>query len=178
MNSSSSRKFWITGLPRCRSAWFANLLTYGDSFCYHDAFLGLDKLEDIREKLSKSRPWATNIGISDPALVLFWERMVEWYPDAKWIVVWRDVDMNWPLANHLGSLSELVFVVKPLELDFNSITANTILEVQDYLGVDIGPKERIEMLLNFNVQIDPKILRARIASVKANPPEFLKEMAA
>lgn len=184
------KHFFLTGLPRCKSAFFANLLTYGDSFCYHDAFLGLDKLEDIHCKLKICPQLGTfsTVGISDPALVLFWERMVEWYPDAKWIVVKRPerevVKSCAELKLHIPNirqklwrdgvfLQQITQSVNPLVLDFYQINSETVLKIEDYLGVNLGPKERIEMLLNFNVQIDPKILRKRIASVKSNPPQFI-----
>lgn len=179
------RHVFLTGLPRCRSAWFANLLTYGDSFCFHDAWHGLDSVEAIRPKLKNMcRPV---VGISDPALVLFWRQMAEWYPDAKWVVVKRDFletrlscaritqnNQKEALLKMVVALDDIAYELKPMEIDFANITAETIAELESYLFVDCGPKERIEMLLKFNVQIDPNLLRSSLADVLRNPPSFLK----
>jgi plasmid maintenance system antidote protein VapI len=181
------RHFFVTGLPRCRSAWFANLLTYGDSFCFHDAWHGLDSVEAIRPKLESVDNCPQSVGISDPALLLFWREMSEWYPDAKWVVVKRDYldtvrsctkittpnrrASLGPMAEELDALTE---AMSPLVIDFTDITAETISELENYLDVDCGPKERIEMLLKFNVQIDVELLRESLAALLRNPPSFLK----
>jgi len=34
--------FYLIGLPRCRTAWFANLFTFGDIVCDHDLANGGD----------------------------------------------------------------------------------------------------------------------------------------
>ena len=195
------RHFFITGLPRCRSAWFANLLTYGnrygESFCFHDAWHGLESVEAIRPKLEnmcgqlvhyddhhKCRPV---VGISDPALLLFWRQMAEWYPDAKWVVVLRDYkdavksctkvttpNRKVALLPMVKELGALVSELDPMVIEFGDITSETITKLENYLDVDFGPKERIEMLLKFNVQIDPALLQSSIANVLENPPSFLK----
>lgn len=179
------RHFFITGLPRCRSAWFANLLTYGDSFCFHDAWCGLGSVEAIRPKLENMcRPL---VGISDPALLLFWRKMARWYPDAKWVVINRNYletvysctkvttpNRRASLLPMAKELAALVSELDPLVLEFDRITSETISELEDYLEVDCGPEERIEMLLKFNVQIDPNLLRSSLADVLKNPPSFLK----
>lgn len=79
--------FFITGLPRSRTAWLANLFTYGPSFCWHDLTAQLDHIEELKS-------WIRNVsqdivGVSDSGLGLFACEVLQQFPDAKWILVRR-----------------------------------------------------------------------------------------
>lgn len=81
--------FFITGLPRSRTAWLANFFTWRESFCHHDALrMGLS-VEALREQL-ESVP-ARYVGDSDSGLVMFAEQIVKEWPDARWLLVQRPV---------------------------------------------------------------------------------------
>jgi hypothetical protein len=42
--------FFILGLPRSRTAWCANFLTHGPSFCFHEPLLGCASFADLEAK--------------------------------------------------------------------------------------------------------------------------------
>lgn len=73
--------FFITGLPRSRTAWLANWLTTDASLVYHDVPLPMDLRGEWKQ-----------IGFSGPELVAEYEAMTRLYPGAKWLVVLRAAD--------------------------------------------------------------------------------------
>ena len=77
------KPFFITGLPRSRTAWLANLFTTEESVCHHEPARGMGAL--LMDGWRKSR-----IGISDASLVLQFAELREQYPDAPWVYVDRD----------------------------------------------------------------------------------------
>lgn len=167
------RHFFITGLPRSRTAWFANYLTFGDSFCLHDGFRGLKSVEDFPARLNVYEGASGN---SDPANVLFWQRLVEWYPQAKWVVVVRPfgevvVSCNrilpprihqlvpWEnLCRFNTQLDQLVARLDPMIVPFHGITPELAMKVAAYCGVYAGDVRRAEQLCQLNVQLDPTFL--------------------
>jgi hypothetical protein len=83
--------FFITGLPRSRTAWFANLFTTGSVFCWHDAL----KEGPLDITLSKARvlmPSVLYFGNSDSAVPLAAREIYKAFPEAKWVFVRRDFD--------------------------------------------------------------------------------------
>lgn len=83
-----SAPFFITGLPRSRTAWLANLFTWGDSFCYHDALPDCESLGELDIMLG-GLPYL-EIGLSDSSLLLIWRALVRRYPTSKWVLIRRD----------------------------------------------------------------------------------------
>lgn len=84
-----SQKFFITGYPRSRTAWLANLLSYGDqSFCFHE---GMRRAKDNAGlfALYDGMPHAL-VGDSSCGLLLNWREVASRYPDAKWVAIVRD----------------------------------------------------------------------------------------
>lgn len=80
----------VTGLPRSRTAWLANLLTYGPSFCHHDAIrLGVSAAS--LTKLFESTD-AEYVGDSDSGLLAIPYEVDYHFPQAKWVTVHRDLD--------------------------------------------------------------------------------------
>lgn len=79
--------FFITGLPRCRSAWLATLFTWDNCFCLHDGLSDIENLDELDAKFD-SAPGGI-AGNSDPANVLFHEALIQRHPDARWLIVTR-----------------------------------------------------------------------------------------
>jgi len=78
------RHFFITGLPRSRTAWLANLFTTGPVVCFHDIHaLGRSASDLLRMEMG------THVGISDPILTLNFEALANEFPGARWLYVER-----------------------------------------------------------------------------------------
>jgi hypothetical protein len=85
---SPQEVFFVTGLPRSRTTWLSNYLTYGNIWCHHDLLLKTPHMDWFDDALR--RPGAQVTGDSDSALPLAYEEINKWYPQAKWIVVLRN----------------------------------------------------------------------------------------
>lgn len=75
------RPFFISGLPRCRSAWLANLLTTDKTLCHHD--------RKFEEHLLVS---PRRVGFAGPELVMQYDQIHDQFPDAPWVIVLRKVE--------------------------------------------------------------------------------------
>lgn len=83
------RNFFITGLPRSRTSWIANFFTYNDSFCFHEATRFCMNMRDLSEFMHSHR--ATNIGNADPALLYIMDDLVDFFPEAKIVLIEREL---------------------------------------------------------------------------------------
>ena len=78
-------KFFVTGLPRSRTAWCANFLTAGDAFCWHDGLANCRSLDQFGTRMDV----AAVCGDSDSGLVFFYDELRARYPEAQWAIVRR-----------------------------------------------------------------------------------------
>ena len=75
--------FFITGLPRSRTAWLANLFTTGEQVCHHDLLGKVSNVEQFRRMLKDGA------GVSDASLIWLFPKLREMYPAARWLLVER-----------------------------------------------------------------------------------------
>ena len=50
MTLPTGRNFFVLGLPRSRTAWLANFLTYDGYFCFHEGIDGCRSIDDYKKK--------------------------------------------------------------------------------------------------------------------------------
>lgn len=81
--------FLIVGLPRSRTAWLSNWLTYGKSFCFHEPLLGCDSLAAFQQKFDV--PYEV-VGAADTGAIFWLEQILMLAPDTKLIIVERPVE--------------------------------------------------------------------------------------
>jgi len=87
-------RFFITGLPRSRTAWLSAVFTHPEAGCHcvHEPDLSFDFLS-LPRKWANLVPAGTRFaGISAPGLHLKADELMRWYPDAPWLIVNRHVD--------------------------------------------------------------------------------------
>ncbi len=177
---------FLTGLPRCRSAWFSNLLTYDKSFFFHDAFDGLENFEEFKELMEFGDGAFDMIGVSDPSLLLFWEEVSFWYPNSKWVVIRRGFEDVVESSQKIGinrkaleffydKMIALENALNPLVVNFKDLNPGTIFKISEYLGVNSGHIERISQLCRMNVQVERSLIVKRGAEIASNPPTMLLE---
>jgi hypothetical protein len=82
--------FFIVGLPRSRTAWLANFLTNGNSFCHHEAMRTCSNLDELAAKLDDHANFA-EIGDADPTLCPILPQVIERFPAAKFVFIFRDI---------------------------------------------------------------------------------------
>jgi hypothetical protein len=176
------RNFFVTGLPRSRTAWLANFLTHGPvSLCYHDILRVDPKLERLNALSGYQF-----VGDSDSALLLEWPRWVKQFPGARWVVINRPMveclesfmhrfNAGRPYPGAPTKIVELTQVFhfcdrlkriaerglpaeQTLKVEFADLNKEeTIRRVWDWClpGVEF-PRERWEMLHTFQVNVMPE----------------------
>ena len=93
------KTFFILSLPRSRTAWLANFLTYENSFCFHEGLLHVGtpfQLEPLFQETHK--PF---VGNSDCGNVFFVDEIRDTFPEAKFVMIER------PLGEVLVELRSL-----------------------------------------------------------------------
>lgn len=179
-----SQKVFVTGLPRSRTAWLANWLSWGESICLHDAFQHAPSFEAFCDTLN-ALPYQV-VGHSDPANVFVWRKLQETYPGAKWIVIERDFEavyvsckrtFGWtsrePLWRMADRLEELRAAVQPIVLDFNAFNLGP--QASRYLGLPWS-SVRATQLAHMQVQVESNWLKQQVEKLQA-APHWLKEAA-
>ena len=86
--------FFITGLPRSRTAWLANFFTTQTAFCRHDALKDGWTAEFLRDRLNVPMDGITHAGDADTALTLHAEELASFFPDARWLFVRNTVERS------------------------------------------------------------------------------------
>lgn len=82
------KTFFVTGLPRSRTAWLSALLTNGDSFCFHEV---LGQVQDMDSLVRRMEATGANVvGISEPSLLSEWRKMNDRFPNSQWVLIERD----------------------------------------------------------------------------------------
>lgn len=83
------QRFFVFCLPRSRSAWLANLLSTESVMCLHEALIGCASPSDMETQLlATGMPIA---GSADTGIMMLVEDIVELYPDARFVVLCRDL---------------------------------------------------------------------------------------
>lgn len=88
--------FVVYGLPRSRTAWLSEFLTYKDHSCLHEAAITLRSLEEFKEYFSRG-----NTGVSETGIAQGWWLVNHACPSIKTVVVKR------PISEVVSSLMEL-----------------------------------------------------------------------
>lgn len=79
--------FFIIGLPRTRTSWLANLFTYKDSFCYHEALKFCKTIKDFELLLNHHEE--NNVGNSDCSMISYFDEIIKCFPNAKYVLIER-----------------------------------------------------------------------------------------
>lgn len=160
------RHFLIVSLPRSRTAWLANFLTYGQSFCYHEGLLGCSNIEQFKKRLEST---GTEIsGNSDCGNVFFLDRIKELIPDIRIVVIKRDLEEVMSSLDAMGdqfgyretvvAAAELIdksqHYHSALTIDFNDIGEDACKIIWEYCTGSVFNRNRWEMLDGINMEID------------------------
>lgn len=80
--------FYITGLPRTRTAWFSALFTGHEMYCFHEVLKYADEIEDIPSIINGRREFY--VGASGSDFPFYFERVMS-SPKAPVVVVERNI---------------------------------------------------------------------------------------
>lgn len=104
--------YFILGLPRSRTTWLSVLLSQGKDICYHEKSLEFSSLESLKIFCEEN----PNCGISDTALILHWKWIRQNIPEAKIILINRNINEVIKSVQEIGlPLDSLPFLKEKLE---------------------------------------------------------------
>lgn len=169
--------YFICSLPRSRTAWAANFLTYGTSFCFHEVFQYLRSgVHGYPELLASTR--TPHAGISDSANTLFIDTLTHLFPAARIVVIRRDrtevdksmaglgfgFDYGRVLDKFERELDRIVKIheSRVLELDFRQLDARALWN--HCVPSEPVNEQRLQMLQDFNVQIQAEVLARNVSA--------------
>lgn len=158
--------FVITGYPRSRTAWLANFLTYGSSFCYHEP--PRDTVP-FKEFFTLAR--TPTVGISDCRAIFYIDFYLDLFPATKIVLIKRDK------AEVIASLARFGFVFD-LSVDTYDAAINNMIErypvfITDFHHMDLRkiweycvPTEpvnelRLAMLNEFKIELFNVLMHQR-----------------
>mgnify|MGYP003658643839 CR=1 FL=1 len=159
--------FWITGLPRSRTAWMSAFLTNGDVFCHHEFLKDCTSREMFYEAMSVQDK---RIGNSDTGLVVtdFQTR----FPDSKTVIIDRDpVDVYVSLSeiyeginlDNFWSMVQDISELKGMRVPFDRLD-DEMPNICEYLDIPYD-KARHELFKILNIQTTDLVLRHETVKV-------------
>ena len=95
--------FFVLGLPRSRTCWLANFLTYDRHYCFHEGMNTCKSLSEYKEKLG------TDFGDSSTATMLF--DINREFPDAPKIIIESDIQRSIDYAVKTLGLKDPNYIV-------------------------------------------------------------------
>jgi len=93
-------RFVVFCLPRSRSAWVANFLSYDGGLCLHEPLLGCRSLDDLDDKMAATG--VEFVGCADTAIMAFTEQVIDRYPTARFVALLRQPDGFAAQARKMG----------------------------------------------------------------------------
>ncbi|MGI9251832.1 MAG: hypothetical protein ACR2PR_11680 [Pseudohongiellaceae bacterium] len=148
--AAMAQNFFITGLPRSRTAWFAAYFSaYPDVWCWHEGLKGCAVPAEFCNRMQPLGPHPAEliIGNSDSGLPLM--NLEIMFPDVPVIVIHRSfidsvnsvmesMAINNPpqeMIDMLNRIHERMRYIKGLHVDFNDIDAR-MREICEWIGLE------------------------------------------
>lgn len=147
--------FFVIGLPRSRTAWLSNFLTYDGHFCHHEGLNNCLSMKEYKEKLGDDGDSCTGLMFVD---------LEKEFPKAKKLIIESDVNKSIDFMYKTYGVynPEYCHFMKERldEMTGKRIAAeeiNTHLsEIWDYLIGTPYNERRGDMLSSMNIQVqDP-----------------------
>lgn len=114
------KPFVVLALPRSRTTWLSQFLSYGDWHCGHDEARHCRQLEDVRSWLSQP-----NTGTVETAAAPFWRLVQHMAPDVRFVTIRRDPDEAAASAAAAGYGEGLADVFAKLDRKLGQIERRT-----------------------------------------------------
>lgn len=162
-----SLPFIILGLPRSRTAWLANFLTFGEISCGHE-MMSQFSIHGLFDELTGSN--LRYCGDADTAASMFLPDILRYMPDIPIVVVRRETKdvltglrkMGMSITEHqlrpmMDGLCEAVKLENTLAVKFEDLDSeSTLRAVQSHCAPgEPFDRQRASMLRDLNIQITP-----------------------
>ena len=111
-----TKPFFITGLPRTRTAWMSQFFTTNESYCYHEALRKAVTTSKVADTMLCREEYY--VGNSDSSLPFYIDDMMEYFPDAPILIIERDVfEVDQSLRNLFGGNHDEILLKTMRQLD-------------------------------------------------------------
>lgn len=147
--------FFVIGLPRSRTAWFANFLTYEDHFCFHEGMSGCHSVDEYLKKLGDDGDASTALMLLD---------MNEQFPEAPKVIIHRNIEISMDFMfenygffdrDYMYYLYERMKQIEGYHVDFEDIN-NELPGIWEYLIGTHYNEKRGDQLKDLRVEMmDP-----------------------
>ena len=144
--------FFVVGLPRSRTAWLANFLTYDNRFCYHEGIDGCSTIEEYKKKLG------TNKGDSCTGLMLL--ELNKEFPNAPVVIIENNITKAVKFSRQtygiettkeMQILKEKMSFIRGLRIKLENIN-EALEDIWVHLIGTPYNEERGNLLKNMNIQ--------------------------
>jgi hypothetical protein len=169
--------FFITGMPRARTAWLATFLSDQGAHCFHDLLARSKDVEAAVETALGADHRA--VGISDNGLVYFHERVHGLVPNARWVVVKRDPNEcmesavkcgmggEWDPWMHAHRADSLATERGALVVDYQDLDARAEEIARWCIPGWVENPDRRDLLCGLDVQMKARDWQKHFASVSS-----------
>lgn len=179
LSQVSDPRFFIFALPRSRTAWVSNLLSYESVMCLHEPLIGCRSIADLEGKLATTGSAIS--GCADTAIMAFVDEVIERYPNARFVVLARELNGFVKQMRRMGSaddhisamLSDFTYaidvlqalgprtmILQPHHLD----DYETCQRLWSHVGMPIPlNRVRFDMLRDMRVEVLMERLNQRVA---------------
>lgn len=155
--------FYITGLPRSKTAWFSAYFTYDNFRCHHEMVANRGFLSILTHKKD---PLVIE-GNSDSALLNHWQNVTISEPESKWLIVKREFEeckrscLAFGLSEHhiLYAKHQLDLLIQNqfpnllvIPFNFNLLQLEKACE---FIGMKYDHERSLEMMA-LNIQMDAR----------------------
>lgn len=149
--------FFITGLPRSRSAWFAEFMTDDNVYCYHELLNKIKVKEDFKKMMLVDHQ---HVGNSDCGL--FMTDHQEIFPDAKTVIIHRNINDVYHSLKEKGlempikllkDIESLNCNIEGLHVDFDDINEQ-LEDIYFYCTNQYINKDRVKEYINKDIQVN------------------------
>lgn len=159
--------YFIASLPRSRTAWLANFLTYGSSYCFHEP---MNKVPLERYPNMLQSTGTVYAGVSDSLNTLVMEQLIDLFPKARIVVIRRPVNEVTISLQKAGlpdcpkmlermdlALDQIERAYSPLQIEYDEFDTERIWR---FLMPEVTfPRKRYQMLENFNITVPAPVSR-------------------
>ena len=161
-------KFFITGLPRSRTAWLSTFFTGNNCFCYHEIIRVSKGFDDAIQKLLNRKEMY--VGNSDSSLPIWINEIDHILCDSPIVIIERDMgevvhsltkvfgkdDYVRILDSTLKGLETIKNRYNYISVDYNNLNEQACLEmIWNFCTPNIPfDKDKFEMLKAINISID------------------------
>lgn len=149
-------------------------LTYGPSFCFHEGLVGCKSIADLKRKMESVD--AEFVGNSDCGNILFIDHIVEEFPNARFVVIHRELrdvedsllDMglscNQYITDAFDALNSLS--IEAMHIHYDDIGLKECRAIWKWcIGTSMND-DRYHLLNKLDIQIFPEKLVTQVSKEK------------